>query len=96
MTAPKIDIHPAEAVAVLAASWTATSIISKAVEAIVPAPVKLPAKLAWMAGRFVVASAIGDMAAEKLVKQYSYIIRNLKPVITDSIDDIVSDEDEAQ
>jgi len=83
MTAPKIDIHPAEAVAVLAASWTATSIISKAVEAIVPAPVKLPAKLAWM-------------AAEKLVKQYSCIIRNLKPVITDSIDDIVSDEDDAQ
>lgn len=96
MTASKIDIHPAEAVAVLAASWTATSIISKAVEAIVPAPVKLPAKLAWMAGRFVVANAIGDMAAEKLVKRYSYIIRNLKPVITDSIDDIVSDEDDAQ
>lgn len=96
MTAPKIDIHPAEAAAVLVASWTATSIISKAVEAIVPAPVKLPAKLSWMAGRFVVASAIGDMAAEKLVKQYSYIIRNLKPVITDSIDDIVSDEDDAQ
>lgn len=88
MTAPKIDIHPAEAVAVLAASWTATSIISKAIEAIVPAPVKLPAKLAWMAGRFVVASTIGDMAAEKLVKQYSHIIRNL-------IDDIVSDEDDA-
>lgn len=96
MTTPKVDIHPAEAVAVLTASWVATSIISKAVEAIVPAPVKLPAKLAWMAGRFVVAGAIGDMAGEKLVKQYSYIIRNLKPVIKDSIDDIVSDEDDAQ
>lgn len=96
MTASKIDVHPAEAVAVLAASWAATSLVSKAVEAIVPAPVKLPAKLAWMAGKFVVASAIGDIAAEKVVKQYSYIISNLKPTIKDMMTDIVSDEDDAQ
>lgn len=96
MTDPKIDVHPAEAVAVLAASWAATSLVAKAIEAIVPAPVKLPAKLAWMAGKFVVASAIGDIAAEKVVKQYSQIIRGALPTIKDSIKDIVSDEDDAQ
>lgn len=92
----KIDIHPAEAVAVLAASWAATSLIGKAIETVVPAPVKLPAKLAWMAGKFVVASAIGDIAAEKVVKQYSHIIRNVKPTIQDVVKDIVEDEDDAQ
>ena len=96
MTDPKIEVHPAEAVAMLTTSWAAASLISKAVEAIVPAPVKLPAKLAWMAGKFVVASAIGDIAAEKVVKQYSQIIRGALPTIKDSFKDIVSDEDDAQ
>ena len=91
---PKLGQAIARFVLSESAAIGAYSIASRAIRAVVPAPAKLPAKILFGLGTCAIASIVGDLAAEEMLKTYDSICITIQKFNDAKNNDDESDEED--
>ena len=75
--------------------WAVDSVVSKTLVAIAPAPVKLPAKIAFAVGRYVISFVVSETVTDRFVNTNYRMIRDIVTNVKAAVRD-ESEEDESK
>lgn len=93
-----IDMTPETAIKALVGLpiwWAVDSVVSKTLVAIVPAPAKLPAKIAFAVGRYAISFVVSETVTDRFVNTNYRIIRDIVTNVKAAVRD-ESKEDESK
>lgn len=93
-----LDMTPemlTKAVVGLPILYAVDSVVSKTLVAIVPAPAKIPMKIAFAVGRYAISTVVAETVTDKFVDTNYRLIRNIVTGVKTGIRD-ASEEDESK